>query len=71
MAGNVWEWTATPYHGDRVKPSAQAFVTKGGDSGGANKTAAAKPDEQWGIEASARLVTIGFRCARDAQPSKN
>jgi formylglycine-generating enzyme required for sulfatase activity len=67
MAGNVWEWTDTPYCGSYSKKCANTslrvarggswFVIEPSDVRGANRS---------GVEAVKRNINRGFRCARTA-----
>ncbi len=80
MAGNVWEWTSTPYQPLPADVAAmkrllggQSFssswqIIKGGSfsPGGYENFAIAK---RRGLPADARSPWIGFRCVRDANPA--
>jgi formylglycine-generating enzyme required for sulfatase activity len=79
MAGNVWEWTATPYTPQAAELAAmkrllggQKFsdtwqIIKGGSfaSGGNENFAVSK---RRGLPSDGRSPWIGFRCVRDASP---
>jgi serine/threonine-protein kinase len=79
MAGNVWEWTASPYSPEPADLAAmrrlaagknfssQWQVIKGGSfpSGGSGYFAISKRRE---LPADQRSPSIGFRCVRDARP---
>jgi formylglycine-generating enzyme required for sulfatase activity len=54
LEGNVWEWTATALDGRRVVMGG-SFATPGGG------------DLQQDLEAGARRLDVGFRCARDVE----
>ena len=53
MAGNVFEWTQTPFDGDRYVVKGGAFSTTGG---------LARAAARHGRPANLRHVIIGFRC---------
>jgi serine/threonine-protein kinase len=79
MAGNVWEWTASPYSPEPADLAAmkrlvggqnfssQWQIIKGGSfpSGGSQYFAISKRRE---LPADQRSPWIGFRCVRDASP---
>ncbi|HEY0253031.1 MAG TPA: SUMF1/EgtB/PvdO family nonheme iron enzyme [Kofleriaceae bacterium] len=59
MAGNVFEWTSTPFEGGKRTVKGSAFE----DFGGVGRAAA-----MHGRAVTARHVIVGFRCAADAKP---
>ncbi len=60
LAGNVFEWTSTPYSGDKRTVKGSSFEDYGGVGRGASRH---------GRPPSVRTVIIGFRCAADASPA--
>jgi len=59
LAGNVFEWTSTPFSGDKRTVKGSAFEDFGGVGRGAGRH---------GRAPSVRHLIIGFRCAADAPP---
>ena len=59
LAGNVFEWTSTPFAGGKRTVKGSAFEDYGGVGRGAGKH---------GRLPTVRHVIIGFRCAADAPP---
>jgi formylglycine-generating enzyme required for sulfatase activity len=59
LAGNVFEWTSTPFSGDKRTVKGSAFEDFGGVGRGAGRH---------GRPAKVRTVIIGFRCAAGAAP---
>ncbi|MFT3700271.1 MAG: SUMF1/EgtB/PvdO family nonheme iron enzyme [Kofleriaceae bacterium] len=59
MAGNVFEWTATPYEGGKRMVKGSAYEDFAGVGRGAGRH---------GRALAARHVIVGFRCAADAKP---
>jgi len=60
LAGNVFEWTSTPYSGDRRTVKGSAYEDFGGVGRGAGRH---------GRAPSLRHIIIGFRCAAEALPT--
>lgn len=58
MAGNVFEWTSTPFAGGKLTVKGSSYEDYAGLGRGAG---------QHGRAATARHVIIGFRCAADAR----
>ncbi len=70
LAGNVAEWTAsddTPYPGSARKPVSGTKVVRGGGFSLPRKYASATKRTQ--VPPDTRDPALGFRCARDAEPS--
>jgi formylglycine-generating enzyme required for sulfatase activity len=59
LAGNVFEWTSTPYSGDKRTVKGSAYEDFGGVGRGAGRH---------GRPPSLRHIIIGFRCAAEAPP---
>ena len=61
MAGNVWEWTATP------TPSGRSYLTFGG-SWSVENSDHIEVDRPASAHPGSRRTTLGFRCRFDATP---
>lgn len=62
LAGNVWEWTATPYRAYDGSVSEDKPVLRGGSWGGGDPRTE-RTTNRFRLEAGARAQFLGFRCA--------
>ena len=63
LAGNVWEWTATPYGTYDGRSHEDKRVLRGGSWGGGDSRTE-RASNRFRLEANARGQFLGFRCAR-------
>jgi formylglycine-generating enzyme required for sulfatase activity len=69
MAGNVWQWTSTPYEEETGEAPAKNMIVKGGSwMDGPNELRVSKCKE---LDPSQQYGDVGFRLVREALNEKN